>query len=280
MKKPKQRLLMLATAAVLVNGSAVHAESYQPPAEYSQTGAQKITELKGTIDIINNKLLASGQLVNGAVGYATVGRVVIDDALDDGKITNAQFLAYEAALDKVVAHDYATASNAAELFTQEHTAAMNQLTLAVDLLTSATSVLATATSVSAVAAEADTKPEQVALQEMIQTDEYSIQAAEVATYNDAVDNVEKYAQQAGAFMAAANNTDLTSSIDSYTATNNLVAGNYTAITYTQNVDEFVITWDGNGTGWSGYLSDDMRDATDIYGANTYMQQHGSPTKDM
>ena len=280
MKKQKQRLLLSATTALLVSGSAVHAESYQPPAEYSQTGAQKITELKGTIDIINNKLLASGQLVNGAVGYATVGRVVIDDALDDGKITNAQFLAYEAALDKVVAHDYSTASNAAELFTQEHSAAMNQLTLAVDLLTSATSLLATATSVSAVAAEADTKPEQVALQEMIQTDEYSIQASEVATYNDAVDNVEKYAQQAGAFMAAANNTDLTSSIDSYTATNNLVAGNYTVITYTQNVDQFVITWDGSGTGWSGYLSDDMKDATAIYGANTYMQQHGSPTKDM
>ena len=280
MKKQKQRLLLSATTALLVSGSVAHAESYQPPDHYNQTGAQKITELKGTIDIINNKLLASGQLVNGSVGYATVGRVVIDDALDDGKITNAQFLAYEAALDKVSSHDYATASNAAELFTQEHTEAMNQLTLAVDLLTSATSVLATATSVSAVAAEADTKPEQVALQDMIQTDEYSIQASEVATYNDAVDNVEKYAQQAGAFMAAANNTDLTSSIDSYTATNNQVAGNYTAITYTQNVDEFVITWDGNGTGWSGYLSDDMRDATDIYGANTYMQQHGSPTKDM
>ena len=83
MKKQKQKLLLSATAALLVNGSAVHAESHQPPS-YSQTGAQKITELKGTIDIINNKLLASGQLVNGAVGYATVGRVVVDDALDDG----------------------------------------------------------------------------------------------------------------------------------------------------------------------------------------------------
>ena len=280
MKKQKQKLLLSATTALLVSGSVAHAESYQPPDQYSQTGAQKITELKGTIDIINNKLLASGQLVNGAVGYATVGRVVIDDALDGGKITTAQFVAYEAALDKVVAHDYATAQDAKQLFTQEHTAAMNQLTLAVDLLTSATSVLATATSVSAVAAEADTKPEQVALQDMLQTDEYSIQASEVATYNDAVSNVETYAQKAGAFMAAANNTELTASIDTYTATNNLVAGNYTAITYTQSVDEFVITWSGNGTGWSGYLTDDMKDATAIYGANTYMQQHGTPIKDM
>jgi hypothetical protein len=81
-------------------------------------------------------------------------------------------------------------------------------------------------------------------------------------------------------MAAANNTELTASIDAYTATNNLVAGNYTAITYTQAADEFIITWADAGTGWSGYLTDDMKDATAIYGANTYMQQHGTPIKDM
>ena len=280
MKKIKQKLLLtVGTLALLVSGSGLLAES-PPPPDYNQTGAQKITELKGTIDIINNRLLASGQLTNGAVGYATVGRIIIEDALEGGKITDAQFVAYKAALDKVIAHDYATAQNATQLFTQEHTAAMTQLTLAIDLLSSATSVLATATSVATIAAEADTKPEQVALQDMLQTDEYSIQASEVATYNNALDSVENYAQKAGAFMAAANNTELTASIDAYTATNNLVAGNYTAITYTQAADEFIITWADAGTGWSGYLTDDMKDATAIYGANTYMQQHGTPIKDM
>jgi hypothetical protein len=280
MRSMKQKLLLTAgTLALLVNSSGVLAES-PPPQEYNQTGQQKITELKGTIDLINNRLLASGQLVNGSVGYATVGRVVIDDALEGAKITDAQYVAYEAALDKVIAHDYATAQDAKQLFTQEHTASMNQLTLAVDLLTSATSVLATATSVSAIAAEADTKPEQVVLQGMLATDDYTIQASEVATYNNAVDQVEKYAQQAGAFMAAANNTELTASIDTYTEQNNLVAGQYTAITYTQSVDEFVITWDGAGTGWTGYLTDDMKNADDLYGANAYMQQNGSPVRGM
>ena len=236
--------------------------------------------MKGTIDLINNRLLASGQLTNGAVGYATVGRTIFDDALEGAKITDAQFTAYNTALGKVLAHDYATASDAKQLFTQEHTAAMNQLNLAVDLLTSATAVLATATAVSTIAEEADTKPEQVALQDMLLTDEYSIQASEVATYNNSVENVEKYAQQAGAFMAAANNAELTASIDGYTSQNNLVAGNYTAITYTQSIDEFVITWAEAGTGWSGYLTDDMRTAEDIYGANSYMQQNGTPIKDM
>jgi hypothetical protein len=276
----KQKLLLAAgTLALLVSSSGVLAESPPPPG-YNQTGQQKITELKGTIDLINNRLLASGQLVNGSVGYATVGRVIIDDALDGAKITDAQYLAYKASLDKVLAHDYATATDAKQLFTQEHTAAMHQLTLAVDLLTSATSVLSTATAVSAIAAEADTKPEQVALQNMLATDEYTIQASEVATYNNSVEQVEKYAQQAGAFMAAANNTELTTSIDTYTAQNNLIAGNYTAITYTQAADEFVITWADAGTGWSGYLTEDMKDADDIYGANSYMQQNGSPIRGM
>jgi hypothetical protein len=275
MKSLKQQLLLTAgTIALLVSSSGVLAE------EYNQTGQQKITELKGTIDLMNNRLLASGQLVNGSVGYATVGKVIIDDALEGAKITDAQYLAYKAALDKVVAHDYATATDAKQLFTQEHTASMNQLTLAVDLLTSATSVLATATAVSAIAAEADTKPEQVALQGMLATDEYTIQASEVATYNNSVEQVEKYAQQAGAFMAAANNTELTASIDTYTAQNNLVAGNYTAITYTQAADEFVITWADAGTGWSGYLTGDMKNADDIYGANAYMQQNGTPIAGM
>jgi hypothetical protein len=276
----KQKLLLAAgTLALLVSSSGVLAESPPPPG-YNQTGQQKITELKGTIDLINNRLLASGQLVNGSVGYATVGRVIIDDALDGAKITDAQYLAYKASLDKVLAHDYATATDAKQLFTQEHTAAMHQLTLAVDLLTSATSVLSTATAVSAIAAEADTKPEQVALQNMLATDEYTIQASEVATYNNSLEQVEKYAQQAGAFMAAANNTELTTSIDTYTAQNNLIAGNYTAITYTQAADEFVITWADAGTGWSGYLTEDMKDADDIYGANSYMQQNGSPIRGM
>jgi len=276
MRSLKQKTLIAAgTLALLVSGSGVlGAEAY------SQTGQQKITELKGTIDLINNRLLASGQLTNGAVGYAKVGRVVIDNALDGGKITAAQYAAYKVSLDKVVAHDYATATNAEQLFTQEHTASMNQLTLAVDLLTTATGLLATATSVSSIAADADTKPEQVALQDMLKTDKYTISAAEVATYNTAVTNVEVYAQQAGAFMAAANNSELTKSIDAYTATNNLVAGQYTAVTYTQAVDEFVITWSGAGTGWTGYLTNDMKDATAIYGANTYIQQNGTPIKEM
>ena len=274
--KQLKKLTVAGTLAVLVNGSGVLAQ------EFSQTGDQKIQSLINTISIIDNRLQLSINLGIGAVGYAEVGGVIVDGALDGSKVTEAMLVAYEDAKDNVLAHDYATATNANQLFIQEHTAAMNSLVDAVDILGDATSVLMTATSVAEFAEEADTKPEQVVLQEMIATDEYSISADEVEDYNNAIDAVAEYSQQAGAFMAAANNSELTASIDTYASNNNILIGSYTAITYTQSIDEFVIAWDetGYGTGWNGYLTDDMKDADDVYGAASYILQHGSASAGM
>ena len=274
--KQLNKLTLAGTLAVLVNGSGVLAQ------EFNQTGDQKIQSLINTISIIDDRLQLSINLGIGAVGYAEVGGVIVDGALDGSKVSEAMLVAYEDARDNVLAHDYATATNANQLFIQEHTAAMNNLVEAVDILGDATSVLMTATSVAEFAEEADTKPEQVVLQEMIATEEYSISAAEVEDYNNAIDAVAEYSQQAGAFMAAANNTELTASIDTYAANNNILIGSYTAITYTQSIDEFVIAWDetGYGTGWNGYLTDDMKDADDVYGAASYILQHGSASAGM
>lgn len=274
--KQLNKLTLAGTLAVLVNGSGVLAE------DFSQTGDQKIQSLINTISIIDDRLQLSINLGIGAVGYAEVGGVIVDGALDGSKVSEAMLVAYENARDNVLAHDYATATNANQLFIQEHTAAMNNLVEAVDILGDATSVLMTATSVAEFAEEADTKPEQVVLQEMIATDEYSISADEVEDYNNAIDAVAEYSQQAGAFMAAANNSELTASIDTYASNNNILIGSYTAITYTQSIDEFVIAWDetGYGTGWNGYLTDDMKDADDVYGAASYILQHGSASAGM
>lgn len=224
----------------------------------------------------------NGQVLSvGAVGYASIGGVIVDDAIQDGIITNDELGTYLLARDAVLDHDYAIAVTAEQLFMQEYAAAMNNLSSAIDNLTDATSVLMIATSVAEIAAEADTKPEQVALQDMLATEEYSIQAEEVVAYNEAVAAVEDYAQQAGAFMAAANNDDLTASIDNYAVQGSFMVGSYTAITYTQSIDEFVITWTeaGFGTGWQGYLTPDMKTAADVYSAGEYIKMYGGyPTQ--
>lgn len=251
-------------------------------AALAETGGEKIQSLINSLTVIDNRLQLSVTLGTGAVGYAEVGGVIVDGALDGAKVTEAMLLAYQDAYASVMAHDYDTAQTAEQMFTQEYTAAMNNLTIAVDVLADATTIMMVATSVADAAADADTRPEQAALQDMLGEDQYQVTEEKVDAYNEALDAVEGYAQQAGAFLAAANDTSLTTSIDSYAQQNGFVIGSYTALTYTQAVDEFVITWNesGYGTGWSGYLTDDMKDADDVFGAGVYIMQYGSAVEGM
>jgi len=245
------------------------------------SGQEKIDYLIQSLDAIKTRLEDGSVLTVGAVGYAQIGGVINDDALADGIISSQELGDYLQAKELVLTHDYAIASTAEQMFMQEYAANMTDLTAAVDTLTAATSTIMSAVSVMEIAAVADTKPEQVALQGMVASDEYSIDAGEVEAYNGAVAAVEGYAQQAGAFMAAANNSELTASIDSYASQGNFVVGSYTAITYTQSVDEFVITWADSGfnSGWQGYLTPEMKSASDVYAAGEYIETYGAmPTQ--
>ena len=274
MKKSFWKILLLSYPLVIGSGAA-NADVTDPA--LTMTGQEKIDALISSLGAIKNRVTDAGTMTVGAVGYAALGGTIVDDAFDDGLITQTELDDYLAAHALVIGHDYETATTAQQLFTQEYQGAMNDLGEAIDLLADAAGEILTATGIMETAATADTSPEQTALQGMMGTDEYSIDQAEVDAYNQAVAQVENYAQQAGAFMAAANNTELTASIDSYATQNNFVVGNYTAITYTQNVDEFVINWDddGFGSGWQGYLSEDMVSASELFTAGEYVEQYGT-----
>ena len=274
--KRSLKTILLSSALVSVSAAVSAQET-----NYELTGQEKIDMLIASIGDIQDRITNSGVMTVGAVGYAAIGGVINDDALSDGIITTDELGAYLEAKDLVLQHDYAIASTAEQMFMQEHAANMNSLNTAVDNLTEATAVVMTAVEVASVASEADTKPEQVELQSKLETDAYSLDAAEVNEYNEAVAAVETFAQQAGAFMAAANNDELTASVDNYAAQGNYMVGSYTAITYTQAIDEFVITWDdsGFGTGFQGYLTPEMKNATEIYAAGEYVNQYGAmPTQ--
>lgn len=266
-------------SAFLIGSVPANAEITDPAT--TMTGQEKIDYLISTLDAIKTRINDGSVLTVGAVGYAQIGGVIQDGAMDDGIISAQELADYTEAKDLVLQHDYAIAETAEQMFMQEYAANMNSLSAAVDNLTAATSVIMTAVTVMETAATADTKPEQVELQGMLATDTYSIDSAEVSEYNEAVAAVEGFAQQAGAFMAAANNDELTASIDNYAAQSNFMVGSYTAITYTQSVDEFVITWadSGFGTGWQGYLTPDMKNAAEVYSAGEYIEQYGGyPTQ--
>ena len=274
--KRSLKTILLSSALVSVSAAVSAQET-----NYELTGQEKIDMLIASIGDIQDRITNSGVMTVGAVGYAAIGGVINDDALSEGIITADELGAYLEAKDLVLQHDYAIATTAEQLFMQEHAANMNSLNTAVDNLTEATAVVMTAVEVASVASEADTKPEQVELQSKLETDAYSLDAVEVNEYNEAVTAVETFAQQAGAFMAAANNDELTATVDNYAAQGNYMVGSYTAITYTQSIDEFVITWDdsGFGTGFQGYLTPEMKNATEIYAAGEYINQYGAmPTQ--
>ena len=275
----KLSLKTVALSLALVTGSAQLSNAQELAT--TMTGQEKIDYLIASLGAIKTRIDDGSVLTVGAVGYAQIGGVVTDGAMDDGIISAQELADYTEAKDLVLTHDYAVAQTAEQMFMQEYAANMTDLTAAVDTLTAATSTIMSAVSVMEIASQADTKPEQVALQGMVASDAYSIDAGEVDAYNDAVVAVEGYAQQAGAFMAAANNSELTASIDSYASQGNFVVGSYTAITYTQSVDEFVITWADSGfnSGWQGYLTPDMKSASDVYDAGEYIEIYGAmPTQ--
>lgn len=295
MKRPLKTILLssaLVSVSAVANASSYYSSTYcdnngcttttsNGTPDYTMTGQEKIDMLIASIGDIQDRINNSSVLSVGAVGYAAIGGVINDDALSDGIITTDELGAYLEAKDLVLNHDYAIAETAEQMFMQEHAAAMNNLSTAVDNLTAATAVVMTAVEVASTAAEADTKPEQVELQNMLETDTYSLDEVETNEYNEAVMAVETFAQQAGAFMAAANNDELTATVDSYAAQGNYMVGSYTAITYTQSIDEFVITWDdsGFGTGFQGYLTPDMKNAMEVYAAGEYINEYGGyPTQ--
>jgi hypothetical protein len=231
---------------------------------------QTISQLEATAQAIQSQLQLSNTLSLGATYYATTGGVIEAGALDTAQITQQMMDDYNAAIDAVVNSTYATAQT---IFMDAHNAAMSNLNTSVDQLVSATTVLSSVGAVAEMAATADTTQEQVALQNVLVSDPgLQVTQVEVDNFNQSLDAVGSYAREAGAFLAAANNSSLTSAVDSFAASNNVAVGAYTAITFHQTIDQYIITWGDSGfaAGWSGYNTDNMIGAQDLYGMGQYI----------
>ena len=85
-------------------------------------------------------------------------------------------------------------------------------------------------------------------------------------------NVETFSQQAGAFLSAAQDTSITSAVDSYSAQNNIAVASYSAIQYTQDIDTFVISYNNNlYMSFQGAFTDKMVTADELYANTSYTQ---------
>jgi hypothetical protein len=152
------------------------------------------------------------------------------------------------------------------LFQDQHDAAMDNLDSAVDNLVAATAVLMEVQAVANMAAQADTIPEQLAMQAVLTNNDMTISAADVSNYNTALGAVQTYARDAGAFLAASRNASLTGATDSFAANSSTSLYGAT-VAYSATADIINISA-GNafGVGFQGFLGNNVVTLSEVYAA--------------
>lgn len=209
----------------------------------------------------------SRTLTSGASYYAGVGGIAPDGSVTAAKLTVQMTDAYNDALSNV---QNATYFNTSMLLKDQADIALDNMSVAVDTLVNATATIATVGAVAEMAAEADTVQEQMDLQEVVSVSDMTLTEADVEEYNTALADVETYAQEAGAFLAASNNAQITSSTDNWAAQSNVNLSSYTSITYDATNDLLMMEFYSNqSSGWGavgfeGFLQGDFKTAEDIY----------------
>lgn len=209
----------------------------------------------------------SQTLTTGASYYAGVGGIAPDGSVTAAQLTVEMTGAYNDALANVQNAQY---YNTSIMLQEQADIALSNMSVAVDALVDATATFATVGAVAEMAAEADTVQEQVDLQEVISVSDMTISEADVQEYNTALADVEVYAQEAAGFMAASNNTQITSSTDDWAQQNNISVASYSSVTYDATTDLLIMEFYNSnneawgGVGFEGYLTGDFKTAEDIY----------------
>ena len=222
-----------------------------------------MTNLQGSAQSILDQLSAAQSLSVGAVYSAGQGDIIAAGVMGDATITEQMRQDYNSDIQGVIDATYYSAEM---LFQDQHDAAMVNLDSAVDNLVAATAVLMEVQAVANMAAQADTIPEQLAMQAVLTNNDMTISAADVSNYNTALGAVQTYARDAGAFLAASRNSSLTGATDSFAANSSTSLYGAT-VAYSATADIINISA-GNafGVGFQGFLSSNAVNLADVYAA--------------
>lgn len=226
-----------------------------------------MVDLAAAANQIKTQISLATSLSNTIHMYGHSTGIVETGTTDPALIDQQMLASYNNAIDAVLNASYLTAQ---DVFMEQHNVAIDGLHTAMDDLVAAATVLATVSTVADMAESADTTQEQMQVQAALATTDMTITQAEVDNFNSALGAVENYAQQAGAFLAAASNSNVTAAVDNYASANGVAVASYTAITYTQSIDKFVIEF---GTAayleFNGAFASNMIGAEDIWGQVNY-----------
>jgi hypothetical protein len=233
-----------------LNASVVHADP-------------TMTALQGSAQTILDQLSASQDLTAGAVYSAGQGDILAPGVMQDAAITEQMRVDYNADIQDVID---ATYYDAQMLFEDQHDQAMANLDTAVDNLVAATLVLMEVQAVANMAANADTVQEQLAFQSILSSNDMTISAGDVSSYNSALGAVQTYAREAGAFLAASRNISLTDQTNAFAANSgtSLYGAN---VAYSATADIINISaGSAFGVGFQGFLTSNVVTLEEVYAA--------------
>jgi hypothetical protein len=201
------------------------------------------------------------------------GYIIADGAIKQGVLTQEQVDNYNNALEAVKTAEY---KDAAAVLLNEHNNAIDNMHGSIDVLVTAATALSEVAAVADMASKATTTNEQNEFKDYVVVNDVSLTDEKVDNFNTAIAEVESYAQQAGAFLAAANNSEVTNTIDTYAANSGIAVSSYTAITYTQSMDQFVVSFDNGYVSVAGYTSDNFVTAEELYAEASVTYTMGRP----
>jgi hypothetical protein len=222
-----------------------------------------MTALQGSAQTILDQLSASQDLTAGAVYSAGQGDILAPGVMQDAAITEQMRVDYNADIQDVID---ATYYDAQMLFEDQHDQAMANLDTAVDNLVAATLVLMEVQAVANMAANADTVQEQLAFQSILSSNDMTISAGDVSSYNSALGAVQTYAREAGAFLAASRNISLTDQTNAFAANSgtSLYGAN---VAYSATADIINISaGSAFGVGFQGFLTSNVVTLEEVYAA--------------
>lgn len=179
--------------------------------------------------------------------YASVGGIAPTGTVDGGWISYAQADAYNAAVAAVQAATYPVDAGAQQYFDEVADQAMQQVSVAVDAYVDAAMAVIEVVRVNEIASDAQAAGDNEtasAVQDYLNTNDVTLEEAEVDVYNNALLTVEETTQTAAAFMAVANSPDLIDSANQQADSLNSTYETATESYFDAAMGEVVVKFEG------------------------------------
>ena len=194
--------------------------------------------------------------------YAATGGIAPTGTVNDGLISYGQADTYNAAVAAVQAATYPIDLGAQEYFDNAADQAMQNVNTAVDTYVAAATAVIEVVRVNEIAADAQAAGDNekaAAVQDYLNTNDVTLEQAEVDVYNDALVNVEETSQTAAAFMAVANSPELIDSANQQADSMESTYADATEVFFDSAMGEVAVKFEG------------VQDAVAVLMVNTYFK---------